>query len=81
MSDVDVLLVVELRDATPYQEDQFQQEMRNRDWVPMEDGRSLYAAFPGSTTDSGILRASESEVSEAAQDSGIEDWDAVCVLG
>lgn len=80
MSDIDVLLLVELKGATPFQEDQFRREMHDRDWTMMPDGRGLYAAFPESTTDSGIVRASESEVSEAAEYSGIDDWEAVCVL-
>ena len=80
MREIDVMLVVELHDATPYQQDQFRKEMYSRDWVPMADGRALYAAFPGSTTDSGIIRTSEGEVSEAAEDSGIDDWEATCVL-
>jgi len=80
MSEKEVLLVVELRDASPYQEEQFRQEMCSRDWQPMQDDRSLYAAFPETTTDSGIVRASEIEVSEAAHGTGIHDWDAVCVL-
>lgn len=76
----EVLLLVELREATPYQEQQFRREMCNRDWQLMQDDRALYAAFPGATSDSGIVRASESEVCAAAEDSGIEDWEAVCVL-
>jgi len=80
MSEKEVLLVVDLRDASPYQEEQFRLEMRSRDWQPMQDDRALYAAFPGTITDSGIVRASESEVSEAAEGLGIEDWEAVCVL-
>jgi|AP95_1055475.scaffolds.fasta_scaffold146474_1 hypothetical protein len=80
MSEKEVLLVVELRDASPYQEEQFRQEMCSRDWQPMQDDRALYAAFPETATDSGIVRISESEISEAAQGSGIEEWEAVCVL-
>ncbi|MBC7819202.1 MAG: hypothetical protein IAG10_20110 [Planctomycetaceae bacterium] len=80
MADIDVLLLVDLPEQTPYQEVEFFQQMEEEGWQSVEDGQALFAAYPASIGDSVILAQCERELRQAAEYSGVKGWDAVCLL-
>lgn len=80
MPDIDVLLLVTLPEMTPYQEVEFFQQMEEQGWQLVENGTALYAAYPGSIGDRGVVAQSKRDLRQAAEYSGLEDWDAVCLL-
>lgn len=80
MPHVDVLLFVNLQQATPYQEIEFLHEMEQRQWQRLEESPAFFAAFPRSIGDRDVIAQSERDLKDAAEYSGIDEWDAVCLL-
>ncbi len=80
MPDIDVLLLVNLTELTPYQEVEFFQQMEEQGWQLVENGHALYAAYPGSYGDREVVAQSQRDLRQAAEYSGVKDWDAVCLL-
>ncbi len=81
MNTQDVLAVVSLSGASKNQQIKFMNEMLDRNWRATNVCRGGYvAAFPREVDDERIVTQSEREISECASLSGIDGWDAVCVM-
>ena len=80
MPDIDVLLLVNLPELTPYQEVEFLQQMDEQGWTFVEECQGFYAAYPGSIGDREVVAQSERELRRAVEYSGLKGWDAVCLL-
>jgi len=78
---VNVMLFVDLPEATPWQREQFHDRMRERDWRPMPDHANTFCTrVRGPASDREIIRLSEDDAAVAAEASGLSQWEAVCVL-
>jgi hypothetical protein len=76
-----VMLFVEMPSASPSQRDQFRDEMRGRDWLPVPKRSDIYCtSFVGRANDSEIIRASEADAGLAAEACGVSQWTGTCVL-
>lgn len=69
---------VEFPDANPFQRDSFETAMLDRQWVPMYQG--FCAAIQGSDSEEVLMSTIESSIGECAEDAGIEEWDAICII-
>lgn len=80
MAEIDTLLLVNLSERTPYQEIEFFQQMEDQGWQRFEDSYALYAAYPGYLEDREVVAQCERDLRQAAKYSGMDDWDAICLL-
>ncbi len=77
-------LIVVGVDRAPFSEfawNEFSQEMSAREWSPMDESDSLFAAaVDAGDSDSSILRAVRSHVEQAADICGVSECETTCVV-
>lgn len=81
MESLDVVAIVSVGEASRDQKIAFMGAMLDRQWraIP-ECANGYFAAFPRDTGETQAVAQSEYEIGECAQLSGIQEWDAVCLL-
>ncbi len=81
MGRLNVLLVVDLHNATPWQRQDFERGMADLKWLPMDKDGWFATEMTGVESDRDVLDQSEFDLKRSAAGSGISSWDSVCLLG
>lgn len=81
-SHLSVLLIVQFETDSETLREIAVDELHQRNWQPVdfEELDGFVRQMPGHLTDSDAIRLAERDAAEAAEATGIEEWDAICVL-
>lgn len=79
--DHDVLLHVEMPEATAWQRKKLESSLTERQWVPLDEEADLWCVtMRGESDDAGILNIVHRDLFEAADEAGVEEIEGTCVL-
>ena len=75
------LVIIDFLDAHQTLRNRFAEQIHAQDWRRYPNVANAYCTtFRSDAPDEDLIAQAEADLLQAAEDAGIEDWDAICLL-